>query len=864
MSDREIDIIADGKDEKQSKTEPSKRKKERNGKLKDKEENQENSVANNEKSQDLLRNSQVRDSKHDSDLASIETAEMHALSRRVYVETPDNDPAKGITRQRCPCCGFPVTGTQLNLCCQPEELSELGSSFPMIFKLNRYSIVALVLVSLVASIPCFADNISQGKDEWTYENSFNLLTPATFGKNFEVSVWQPILHIAVCGALVFFFMWVIGKIKAQSIEIDTLLTTPSDFTLVVRGLPHDYKPDDLRSHIEKHFQMRNMKIANLVPTYDISEYMQTTLLLNDWKFQYKLVKNYHKKYNKPMVATKCFCCKTELEGPEGCKAEIEELKKKLKEMISNMNTEKMGSVAFVTMTNQITTREIAEEMGRSNVQRIFDRIFPCFLNERHKFNGKYIHAEMAPDHSDVNWENLAVPTSKKLFRRLITVFVALLVLGVAVAIMAGTAAWKVQVKENKENESADSIRAATIIPSIITVMINFIVARIIRVLSAYEKHSTWTDFNRSVLNMLIVFILLNNIGIPIFIYIALDQDWFSFGGLAYTVFWLEIMNAFVSPVIYLVGPKNMAKKLMQFIYRRKENNEELNISQKQANLVFEGPELDLPDRFANIIKNFSLSLFYAPIVPIGVPIAIIGLVFEMMAFKVMLVRVHSRPKNYNSDLVIQAASWIRWGLLLYSLGIFIFYQKLVEELFYLELFFFIAMCGYTLTPISALCDCCFKDKTLEILRKEYENDQKYNNYFSVLPKFYSDYERENPVTREKGMKRFDIFLDCLTPESYFEMKHIKKQDLPPDNQENKSSNSISDQENEMNAAEVNNLVPQVGYQTSIPIAPNEGYYPYIPSYVTSVPQSSYPADYGTNISYPNLPPPPSPYQPYPN
>lgn len=872
MSDGEVDIIADSCEENQKKTKPSKRKKESNEKLKGKGEKENNSFGNNEKSKNQIRNSQVRDSKHDSDIASVETAEMHATSRMIYAETPDNDPAKMIEKQKCPCCGFPVGGTPLDFTCPSEELSQLGSSFPMIFKLNRYSIFALIF-ALIAAIACFADNIAHGEDEWTYENSFNLLTPATFGKDFEVSIWQPILHIVVCGVLVFYFMWVIGKIKSQSIEIDTFLTTPSDFTLIVRGLPNDYKPEDLRSHIEKHFQMRNMKIANFVPTYDISEYMETTSLLNDWKFQYKLVKNYQNKYNKPMQVTKCCCCKTELEGPEGCKAEIEELKKKQKELISNMSTEKMGKVAFITMTNQITTREIAEEMGRSNMQRVFDKIFPCFVNERHKFNGNYIHAEMAPDHSDINWENLAVPTSKKFFRRFITVFVALLVLGIAVAIMAGTAAWKVQVNENKDNESADSIRAATIIPSIITVIINFMVARIIRILSAYEKHSTWTDFNRSVLNMLIVFILLNNIGIPIFIYIALDQDWFSFGGLAYTVFWLEIMNSFVSPVIYVIGPKNLAKKLMQCIYRRKEKNGELNVSQKQANLIFEGPELDLPDRFVNIIKNFSLCLFYAPIVPIGVPIAIFGLLFEMMAFKIMLVRVHSRPKNYNSDLVIQAASWIRWGLLLYSLGIFIFYQKLVEELFYLELFFFIAMCGYTLTPISALCDLCFKDKTLEILRKEYENDEKYNNFFSVLPKFYSDYERENPVTREKGIKRFDIYLNCLTPESYFEMKPIKKQDLPQEKQNDKNSNSISDQENEMSPVEGNNLVPQVGYPIPSPVAPSSNYYPYVPNnvqnyspnYVTSVAQSS-PADYSGYTTYPNLPPlpPPSPNQPYPN
>jgi hypothetical protein len=775
-------------------------------------------------------------------VASVQVAEMHSLSRSVYLDSPVEDLDKRNEKQVCPCCGVPVYGSLISLCCAPEELLGLGTSFPMIFKLSRYSISALVFVSIAACIPCFIDNILQGEDEWTYEQSFNLLTPATYGKDFNVSFWQPLLHISVCGVLVFFYMWVIAKIKQQSIDLDTFTTTPSDFTVVVRGLPAQYKPEDLKSHFEEHFTSNLMKIVKMVPTYDISEYMKTTQLLNDWKFQYSLVRSYNEKHQKPMVITKCCCFHTELEDCDGCKVNIEDLKQKKKELLRQMDTEKMASVAFISFSTQIATREIAEVMNRSNVQIFFDKLFPCFRNNRHNFKGNYIYAEIAPDHTDINWENLAVPASHKFYRRSITVVAALLLIGVACAIMAGTAVWKVKVNENKENESADSIRAATIIPSIITVIVNFAVARLIRVLSAYEKHSTWTDFNRSVLNMLVASILLNNIGIPIFIYIALDQDWFSFGGQAYTVFWLEIMNALASPIILFVNPKNLVKKLQQWSYRRLEMKEKLNVSQKQANLVFLGPEVDLADRFANIIKNFSLSLFYAPIVPVGVLIAIFGLLFEMMIFKYMLLRVHTRPKNYDSDLVVQAASWMRWGLLLYSLGIFVFYQKLVHELFYLELFFFVAMSGYTLTPISALCNCCFKDKTLEVLKGLFQqNEQIYNDFEKVYPKFYSDYERENPVTREKGL---ELYHEALV--RFNEKKNLEEQ---------AGNNEFYDPNFGQNISSANQLINNPA--PAIPPLNN-----YSPGYPLP-PSSALPVNY--NTSYPDLSPPnassPYPFQP---
>lgn len=707
-----------------------------------------------------------------SRLASIEIANMHGYSRRVYKEQRDLKNHSDEVAQRCPCCNYPVAGTEFSLCCSSEELSVLGASFPLIFKLNRYLIIALVAVCAVACIPCLIDNIMQGKDEWTYENSFNLLTPATYGKDYNVSLWQPCLHVAICGLLVFYYMWIMKTINEKSIDYDTANTTPSDFTLIVRGLPSGYKPEELQKHIEDHFKSKDMKIAVIVPTYNISEYVECTKMLADYRFQYQLVKSYEETFKEPMKMTKC-CRVIELQGSDECLAEIRELEQKQKILDENMDRKNLSPIAFVTFTNQIVAREIAEEWSRSYFQRFYNKILPCYVSEIFKFKGAYIYAEMAPDHTDINWENLATRNSVRYFRKLITVIVSLLTISIACAIMAATSAWKVRVNDDKENQTSDSIRAATIIPSIITVIINFIVARMIRIFSAYEKHSTWTDFYRSVLSMLIIFIFLNNIGIPMLIYLGLNHDWFSKGGLAYTVFWLEIMNAFVSPAILLVNPKNIIKKIKQMKYAKQEKNGLLRISQKEANMVFEGPEVDLADRFANILKNFTMCLFYAPIVPVGPIISIFGLIVEMGIFKYSLIKVCSLPKVYPSDLVKQAASWIKISLLLYSLGILIFYSKLVPELLGLEIFFFIAMSGYVLTPISLLCKCCFKDKALEILRKTYNGDHKYNDYFSVLDKFYSDYERENPVTQPNGIKRWRAFVDGKNPESYYQMEVVK-------------------------------------------------------------------------------------------
>jgi len=787
-----------------------------------------------------------------SRLASIEIAEMHGSSRRIYkskVESADENEHV----QKCPCCNFPVTGTEFSLFCSHEELSELGASFPLIFKLTNYLIIGLLAVCAVACLPCLIDNIMQGEDDWTKERSFNLLTPATYGKSYTASFWQPFLHIGICGLLVFYYMWIVKMIKEKSIEYDTKNTTPSNFTLIVKGLPSEYRPEELQKHMEKFFVSKDLNIFQILPTYKISEYLDCEKLLADWRFRYQLVKNFEEKFNEPMKITKC--CKTiELEDSSGCQLEITKLEQQQKSLSEEMDQKNLSSVAFVTFSSQIMAREIADEWSRTPLKRFFDRLFPWKVSRIYEFKRSYVYAEMAPSHTDINWENIGIPNRVKYSRRFMTILFVLLTIGIAVVIMAATAVWKSRVNSDKENQSSDSIRAATIIPSIITVIINFIVARLIRVFSAYEKYSTWTDFNRSVLDMLILFILINNIGIPVLIYSVLDRAWFSEGGLAYTVFWLEIMNALVSPAILLIYPKNIIKKIKQFQYRRQEKADQLKISQKEANMAFEGPEVDLADRLANILKNFTMSLFYAPIVPIGPFIAIFGLFIEMAVFKLILTKVCSLPRAYPSDLVQKAAGWIKLSLLLYSLGILIFYSQLVPELIILEISFFVSMSVYVLTPISSFCEYCFKDKHLEILRKEHKNDERYNNYFSVLPEFYSDYERENPVTHEKGKERWREFINTKDQKSYCNtvdepQNHLKV----PQNDPNISHNDPSMSNNDPN---VSQNAPSI-YSQSHNVSYNDPNYPQseknIPLNYPNEPQV-YPVMPSAYPPYPNLPP----------
>jgi hypothetical protein len=722
--------------------------------------------------------------------ADLSVASKHGQSRRVFTTvlsevSPDHPAPVYTPDQTCPCCGNPTDGELFSLFCPISELAYLGSSIVLYFQFVKYIISAFLLVLAVACVPCMVGNGVQDRyTEWTNQQSMNIITPSNYGNiwisgqqrlnhtdwaqdTLKIPDWQPILHVIACALLTVLYALMLTKLKALAYEWDTLITTPSDFTLMIRGLPSSFTRAELEKHICDYFQQRHLKIINTVLTYHIQEYMDYTQQIHDWEFKQNHIQHFEDKYHQRPTVKKC-CKVREMETVAECEEKILELKRLRDESFTKMNTDLLGPIAFVTFRSQLTAREIENEWKRSTFQKIWGKLCFCCVSPIYRFKGNFVYAEMAPDPTDINWENLAISLWKKLFYRAITVFVVFCTLVIALAVMLGTAQWKTSVYQNKENESWIKINAATIIPPIISVIINFAIARLTRIYSASEKYSTWSSYNESVLSKLVIFMALNNIGIPIFVYSDYQDRWFNEGGLAYTVFWLEIMNAVMVPLIYLINPMRMFKLLKRFLFSRASTKGELHATQLAANNAYEGPEVDLVDRFASILKTLFLSLFFAPIVPIGPAIGLCGVVIEACIFKYMLLRVHCKPRIYQASLVIGSAEWMHWGILAYSLGILSFYWRLVHDLWPLELFFFIAICGFVLTPLNSIIFCCFKDQTLENIRNMYDgpNQDTSDNYFKTLNQFYTDYEIENPITKKTGVERKKAYLSSKSEEAY--------------------------------------------------------------------------------------------------
>jgi len=148
--------------------------------------------------------------------------------------------------------------------------------------------------------------------------------------------------------------------------------------------------------------------------------------------------------------------------------------------------------------------------------------------------------------------------------------------------------------KNKKDNAASYlpylVRLVNIIISIITVFANFFLDLIIRLLSAYEKHRTFTKYHLSVAIKLMAATFMNTSILPLFNNLS-KNDWFTNNGLAMAIFLNTITVSFLSPLLYLFDIKYIIKKIR--ICREIRKGAESRMTQRQANQLFEGPKLDM-------------------------------------------------------------------------------------------------------------------------------------------------------------------------------------------------------------------------------------------------------------------------------
>ena len=641
----------------------------------------------------------------------------------------------------------------------------------------------------MAGVGCLIGNLIAGRvQEWGDEDSVIVRTTpgnygdpflsdsereaADFGSEKNVPIWQPILHLAAGVCLMAFYPWIKNKVKETAVEIDIFNTTPSDFTVWVKGLPPNYSEEELTEHFEKNSTFENCKVTKVVPTYDISEHTK----LSSEILKLERTKNFLSEYPGDDPTYRVCCVKKHYMSLEDCQKKLEELKSQEKELSEDLEKYHLAPIAFVSFSTQIQARQVDEIWSKSPVQRFWDKVLmTCGKETWREFSGKYIEVSIAAEPSDVFWENLDSTYFKRLVHKTWTFVATCFLLLVSFVCLYYIGNWQEELYSNyKEDEDAgtlSAIRLASILPSFIVVLINFLIGRIIRLFASLEKHLTWTDYNESVANKLVTAMAINTGVVPLLVNYSVSERWFVPGGLAEDIFWILIADAFFRPFFQLLKAANVLRKI-KIHFLEKKDPETIRMSQFEANKLYEGPEIDLANLYANIIKTSLVTLAYSPLLPLGLIVTFFGLSLDWVVSKYLIVNVYSRPRRHNESLAMEMAKWVEVMMFFHALGAFVFFVRLDgldETVSFVHL---IAAGLYFLTPLNYFFGFCIKDHTLEYLEGMIKDDPE-NDYYTQVKNFHTDYERENPVTQEKGWSNwFALFENPETDSPVTKFKSV--------------------------------------------------------------------------------------------
>ena len=170
--------------------------------------------------------------------------------------------------------------------------------------------------------------------------------------------------------------------------------------------------------------------------------------------------------------------------------------------------------------------------------------------------------------------------------------------------------------------------------SIFVVVVNALLLIVIRKFALFEKKHTLTDMNVAVAFKLTIARFFNSSLVLVFANNN-AENWFKAGNLVYDASILILSLAFTYPTTYFL---NIPGWIKWFKKCRAKSNP--NITQMEANALCEGTPVDAANNISNYMNLVITCIFYSPLIPHAIPIAMVGSIYSYWVYKYMFLRKH--------------------------------------------------------------------------------------------------------------------------------------------------------------------------------------------------------------------------------
>jgi hypothetical protein len=527
-------------------------------------------------------------------------------------------------------------GKDIPLLAPISDLGRGGLGVELFFRTIVWTTGVFALLSAVGSIS-LADNVAANAGLYGPRSiAATAIGPCcrrTAGALYGVHAVPWVVIFLIMLAYLYFIRW---QQRAVARSLDAKMVTASDYAIKVKGLP----PQGASArHLRAHFSQYG-KVAQVTVGYACATYVE---LLDKWK---SLELDWRER-SREIADRRAAGVNV---GPEA-EAELQELVAGMEAAEESMREikrhgRKPTGIAFVTFDTERGKARCLRAHELTVWGRIAEILTRRAITPRYAGN-KRIEVRVAPEPSDVYWENLEVPRRRVLLRSLATDAVSGVLIGLSATALIFLNRWKdaTVARLLREGGTADTAlinafaTGISVLTSVIVAVINVCLALAIGRLTLLERRSTKTDHEESLYFKLAGAYIFNTV-LLILLVQPDPSRWFDEGG----VYSQALFIAFSSIV------PELNKVARVDLWARRLALSPFANSQAVLDRLWEPPASRPGEYYAALTKTIAVGLVYGPAMPVVWFISLFNLGATYWSNKYALLRVNKQPPMMDAGL----------------------------------------------------------------------------------------------------------------------------------------------------------------------------------------------------------------------
>ena len=390
-------------------------------------------------------------------------------------------------------------------------------------------------------------------------------------------------------------------------------------------------------------------------------------------------------------------------------------------------------------------------------------LFCCCVDkeERNRFNrAKQIDAFNPPEPEDIIWENFNYSKRQRVCRIIIVFLCCIGIIIISLLIIFGLTFLQDYYNDlNKEADNKSMVikylvsLAITIVISIINAVLQFILEKS----TFFEKPISRSNYILSLSIKISIFTFLNSAIVPLcskYLVLKITKTRHHYeDNLKYELskegnFLLIddlliyfIVNAIVTPILWSLNFPYILRRIQQYLINHGRKH---CMTQRDLNKLYEYPDMNLTYKYSYLVKTIAMCLFFMPIFPLGFALSTLGFIFGYFLEKINFSKLYKRPEMLDDIITRVYADYFVVILFIGGIGDFIFLHDAFDTKIW-SLINIIVFAILIIIPYTKCMNCnCVGNIS------QYLDCPLSTVYFT----FYSDYQRQNPLTKKMGLLNY--------------------------------------------------------------------------------------------------------------